>query len=146
MDRHSRKLIVSNIQRLLDYCMRYYDRQSYIRTHVNKDVVSRFEQLLKDYYNQDKAIHQGIPSVKYCGEVLHLSPNYLSDLLKKETGRNAQEHIHFYIIERAKLHLLNSTDSISQIAYDLGLEYPQHFSKVFKAKTGMSPSQYRQAA
>lgn len=83
------------------------------------------------------------PSVKYFGEALNLSPYYLSDLLKKETGRNTQEYIHFYIIERAKTALLNSNDPVSQIAYDLGFEYPQHFSKVFKNKTGMSPKEFR---
>jgi AraC-like DNA-binding protein len=143
IDKHSQKLIVTNIELLLDYCLRYYDRQFYTRTNLNKDTVSRFEQLLKSYYNTEQQLEQGIPSVKYCGQSLNLSPNYLSDLLKKETGRNAQEHIHLYVIERAKNKLLNSMGSISQIAYDLGFEYPQHFSKIFKSKTGMSPSEYR---
>ncbi|MFK7797695.1 MAG: helix-turn-helix domain-containing protein [Aureispira sp.] len=143
IDKHSQKLIVTNIELLLDYCLRYYDRQFYTRTNLNKDTVSKFEQLLKSYYNTEEQLEQGIPSVKYCGKALSLSPNYLSDLLKKETGQNAQEHIHFYVIERAKNKLLNSVGSISQIAYDLGFEYPQHFSKMFKSKTGMSPTEYR---
>jgi len=143
IDKHSQKLIITNIELLLDYCLRYYDRQFYTRTNINKDTVSKFEKLLKSYYNSDKQFKQGIPSVKYCGKALNLSPNYLSDLLKKETGRNAQEHIHFYVIERAKNNLLNSSNSVSQIAFDLGFEYPQHFSKIFKSKTGMSPTEYR---
>lgn len=143
IDKHSQNLIISNIQLILDYCTRYYDRQFYTRTNLNKDIVSQFEQLLKSYFNSDKPLDMGLPSVKFCGEELNMSPNYLSDLLKKETGRNAQEHIHFFIVDRAKTQLLNSGESISQIAYGLGFEYPQHFSKIFKAKTGMSPAEYR---
>lgn len=143
IDKHSQKLITTNIELILDYCSRYYDRQFYTRTSINKDTISQFEQLLKSYYNSDKQFTLGIPSVKYCGKALNLSPNYLSDLLKKETGRNAQEHIHFYVIEKAKTNLLNSNNSVSQLAYDLGFEYPQHFSKLFKSKTGISPTEYR---
>jgi len=143
IDKHSQKLIISNIQLILDYCTRYYDRQFYVRTNLNKDVVTRFEQLLKSYFNEEKPVEGGIPTVRYCGTEMGMSPNYLSDLLKKETGRNAQEHIHYFVIDKAKTRLLNSTESISQIAYSLGFEYPQHFSKIFKAKTGMSPAEYR---
>ena len=143
IDKHTQKLIVSNIELLLDYCTRYYDRQFYTRTNLNKDVVSKFEHLLRDYFRSDKPLIMGVPSVKYCGAELNMSPNYLSDLLKKETGRNAQEHIHDYLIDKAKTKLLSSLDSVSQIAYDLGFEYPQHFSKIFKTKTGMSPTEYR---
>ena len=143
LDKHSQKLIISNIELLLDYCNRFYDRQFYTRTNINKDIVTRFEELLKKYYSTKQHIELGIPSVKYCGTTLNMSPNYLSDLLKKETGRNAQEHIHFYVIEKAKTQLLNSAETIGQIAYGLGFEYPQHFSKIFKKKTGMSPAAYR---
>ncbi|WP_216639068.1 AraC family transcriptional regulator [Flammeovirga sp. SJP92] len=103
----------------------------------------RFEELLKNYYQSGKALEQGIPSVKYCGEELNMSPNYFSDLLKKETGRGAQDHIHSFVIEKAKTQLLNSRESIAQIAYGLGFEYPQNFSKLFKKRTGKSPVQYR---
>lgn len=143
IDKHSQKLMVANIELLLDYCLRYYDRQFYTRTNLNKDFVTKFEQLLKNYFNSDQPLELGVPTVKYCGQALNMSPYYLSDLLKKETGKNAQEHIHYYLIEKAKMNLLGSTHSISQIAYGLGFEYPQHFSKIFKRKTGMSPSQYR---
>ncbi len=143
IDKHSQNLIISNIQLILDYCTRYYDRQFYTRTNLNKDVVSKFEYLLKEYFNTGKPTELGLPSVKYCGKEMNMSPNYLSDLLKKETGKNAQEHIHFFMLEKAKTLLLNSAESIGEIAYGLGFEYPQHFSKIFKKKTGMSPAEYR---
>ncbi len=143
IDKHSQKLIVSNIELILDYCTRYYDRQFYVRTNHNQDLISKFEALLKSYYDSNKPQELGVPSVTYCGEQLNMSPNYLSDLLKKETGKNAKDHIYSYIIDKAKSRLLGTTDSISGIAYDLGFEYPQHFSKLFKQKTGTSPVQYR---
>lgn len=143
LDRHSQELIVTNIKLLLDYCTRYFDRQFYTRTNLNKDIVTAFEQLLKEYYSSGQAIEIGVPTVQYIGKKMGLSPYYLSDLLKKETGRNTIEHIHFYIIDKAKSKLLSSKQSVSEIAYDLGFEYPQHFAKVFKNKTGVSPSEYR---
>ena len=127
IDKHSQKLIISNLELILDYCHRYYDRQFYVRTNLNQDLVSKFESLLKSYYASDKPQELGIPSVRYCGEAMHMSSNYLSDLLKKETGKNAKEHIYYYIIDKAKNSLLGTTTAISQIAYDLGFEYPQHF-------------------
>ncbi|HAA16485.1 MAG TPA: AraC family transcriptional regulator [Cytophagales bacterium] len=143
IDRHSQELIVSNLKLLLDYCTRYYDRQFYTRTNLNKDFVTQFESLLKEYYASDKPLELGVPTVKYCGETMHMSSHYLSDLLRKETGRGAQDHIYFFLIERAKTQLLNTQESVSQVAYSLGFEYPNHFSKLFKKKTGMSPGEYR---
>lgn len=143
LDKHSQHLIISNIQLLLDYCRRFYDRQFYTRTNINSDMVSRFERLLIEYYQTDKVADLGIPSVSFCASELHLSPNYLSDLLKKETGKTAQEHIHLFIIERAKNNLLNSSHSIGEIGFALGFEYPQHFSNLFKSRTGLSPREYR---
>lgn len=143
IDKHSQKLIISTIELLLDYCNRYYDRQFYVRTNLHQDHVSDFERLLKSYYNSELPSTLGLPSVKYCGEQLHMSPNYLSDMLKKETGRSAKDRIHQFVINRAKNKLLGSTQSISEIAYDLGFEYPQHFSKLFKKRTGISPNKYR---
>lgn len=143
LDKHSQSLIIKNIELLLDYCLRFYDRQFYTRTNLNNDVVSNFEKLLREYYQSNKAQELGTPTVSYCGQALNLSPNYLSDLLKKETGKTTQEHIHLFIIDRAKNKLLNSTHSISEIGYDLGFEYPQHFSSLFKSKTGLSPKEYR---
>lgn len=143
IDRHSQELIVSNIKLVLDYCTRYFDRQFYTRTNLNQDVVTEFEKVLKEYYGSDKPMELGVPTVSYLGKEMGMSPYYLSDLLKKETGRNTIEHIHFYIIDKAKSKLLATTDSVSEIAYELGFEYPQHFAKVFKNKAGMSPSEYR---
>jgi len=143
IDKHSQKLIVSNIELLLNYCMRYYDRQFYVRTNLNQDHISDFEHLLMDYFESDKPSTIGLPSVNYCGEELNMSSNYLSDLLKKETGKSAKDHIYSFVVDRAKNMLLGTTDSISEIAFDLGFEYSQHFSKMFKRQTGMSPNKYR---
>ena len=143
IDRHSQKLIISNIELLLDYCTRYYDRQFYTRENLNKDVLIKFEDLLKTYYSNDHQIENGIPTVRHCGKELNMSPKYLSDLLKKESGKNAKTHIDDFLMNKAKNRLLRSTESVSEIAYSLGFGYSQHFSKIFKAKTGMSPSEYR---
>ena len=143
LDRHSKNLIISNIELFLDYCLRFYDRQFFSRVNLNGDTISKFERFLINYYEPDKVFQNGIPSVEYCAKQLNLSPNYLSDLLKRETGKTALEHIHFFLIEKAKNSLLNSTDTISGIAYSLGFEYPQHFSNLFKSKTGFSPKEYR---
>ena len=143
IDKHTQKLIVNNIELILDYCVRYYDRQFYIRTNLNKDFVSRFEHALHEYFEREKTLELGLPKVKYFGEQLNMSSSYLSDLLKKETGNNAQQHIQTAIIEEAKTRLLSSEEQVSQIAYSLGFDYPQHLSKLFKANTGYSPAEYR---
>lgn len=143
LDKHSQNLIVSNIELLLDYCTRFYDRQFYTRTNMNTDIVSKFERFLKEHYQSDEVNELGLPSVQHLAGKLNITPSYLSDLLKKETGKTAQEHVHLYIINKAKNILLNSGRSISEIGYDLGFEYPQHFSNLFKSKTGMSPSEFR---
>jgi len=143
LDKHSQNLIISNIELLLDYCTRFYDRQFYTRANLNLDYVSKFEKLLKGYYEKNLLEETGLPTVKQMAEALNFSSNYLSDLLKKETGKTAQEHIHLFVIDKAKNKLLNSSHSISEIGYALGFEYPQHFSNLFKSKTGMSPSEFR---
>lgn len=143
LDKHSQNLIISNIELLLDYCMRFYDRQFYTRTNLNTDIISRFERLLKSHFHINELQDIVIPTVHYLAQEMNFSSNYLSDLLKKETGKTTQEHIHLFVIERAKNILLNSRKSISEIGYSLGFEYPQHFSNLFKSKTGMSPSEFR---
>ncbi len=143
IDRHSQRLIISNIELLLNYCTRYYDRQFYTRENLNKDILSKFENLLKNYYAANHQLDTGIPSVSYCGKELNLSSKYLSDLLKKETGKNAKAHIDDFLMNNAKNRLLNSMESVSEVAYALGFEYVQHFSTMFKAKIGLSPSEYR---
>jgi AraC-like DNA-binding protein len=140
-DRHSQDLIINHLDTILKYCHRYYDRQFYTRTNLNKDLVTRFTAYLEGFFAAGN--EQKIPTVTQCGEALHVSGPYLSDMLKVETGRSAKDHIHAHIIDRAKNALLNSNQSVGEIAYGLGFDYPQHFSKLFKSKTGMSPSEYR---
>ncbi|MCW3160171.1 helix-turn-helix domain-containing protein [Chryseobacterium oryctis] len=143
IDNHSQTLIVSNIELLLNYCNRYYNRQFITRKNTNSNTVSAIKTLLKSYFKNDELKEKGLPTVKFLADNVHLSPSYLSDLLKKETGMNAQDHIHYYLIEEAKNILLNSDSSVSEIAYSLGFEYPQYFSKLFKQKTGSTPQEYR---
>lgn len=143
IDKHTQRLIVSNIELLLNYCDRFYDRQFLTRNKVNKDIVQRFEHLLNDYFAQDELISVGLPDVKFFASHLNLSPNYLSDLLNRFTGKTTQEHIHLKLVDNAKSLLWSTEKSISEIAYELGFEYPSHFTKVFKTKTGLTPQQYR---
>ncbi len=143
IDGHSQTLIVSNIELLLNYCSRYYGRQFITRKSNNLSTVQQIEKLLTSYFRMQNLKEEGLPTVKYLADQVHLSPGYLSDLLKKETGMNAQDHIHYYLIEEAKNVLLNTDHAVGEIAYTLGFEYPQYFSKLFKQKTGMTPVEYR---
>ena len=143
IDVHSQYIIVSTIELLLNYCSRFYGRQMITRSQTNKSIISQIESVLTHYFSANTIQERGLPTVKYLAEHVHLSPSYLSDLLKKETGKNAQEHIHFYLIEEAKNLLLNSEKNINEIAFDLGFEYPQYFNKLFKKKTGKTPMEYR---
>lgn len=143
IDIHSQDIIVSTIELLLNYCSRFYGRQFITRKSSNNSVVTEIEKILTGYFNAKNSNEKGLPTVKYLAEQVYLSPSYLSDLLKKETGKNAQDHIHFYLIEEAKNILLNSDKSVSEIAYSLGFEYPQYFNKLFKQKTGKTPIEFR---
>jgi len=143
IDDHTEELVVHNIELLLKYSQRYFDRQFITRKKHQKDFVATFEQFLLSYFESNAPIDKGIPTVTQCGESLQMSGKYLSDLLRKETGKSITEHIQLHIIEKAKNKLLNSEDSISQIAFKLGFKYPQHFSKIFKTNTGISPKEYR---
>ncbi len=143
IDKHSQELIIANIEMLLKYSKRYYDRQFFTRTNLNKDLLSEFNKVVRAYYNSDNPVQNGVLSVKECAKQLNLSVNYLGDLIKSETGRSAKDQINDYVIEKAKNELLGSNESVSQIAYGLGFEYPQGLNKLFKAKVGLSPSQYR---
>ena len=143
IDKHTQKLIVSNIELILDYCARFYDRQFYVRSNHNLDLLAELDNLLKDYFEQETSLDLGLPTVKYFSEQLNMSSSYLSDMLKNASGRNAQQYIQDHLLERAKNQLLASDQQVSQIAYGLGFEYPQHFSKLFKSKVGMSPAEYR---
>ncbi|RYY60060.1 MAG: AraC family transcriptional regulator [Chitinophagaceae bacterium] len=143
IDVHSQAIIVSSIELLLNYCSRFYGRQFITRKHSNNDVVMQVEKLLAGYFQDSDKNEKGLPTVKYLASHVNLSPGYLGDLLKKETGRNAQDHIHFHLIEEAKSILLNTHRSVSEIAYSLGFEYPQYFTKLFKRKTGKTPVEFR---
>ncbi|HEX3008806.1 MAG TPA: helix-turn-helix domain-containing protein [Bacteroidales bacterium] len=143
IDKHSRTLIVSNIELLLNYCVRFYDRQFITRGNVNKDIIVRFERLLNTYFQSGKPQTDGLPSVKFCATQLHLSPNYLGDLIKKETGKTAQEHIQLLLMNMAKEKVFDASKTVSEIAYELGFKHPQHFSRMFKKVTGYSPQEYR---
>lgn len=145
IDKLSKRLIARNIQLLLDYCMRFYNRQFETRTQANKDVLTRFETLLDDYFQNGKTQAEGIPTVRYFAKKVFLSPNYFGDLIKKETGKTPQEYIQSKIIDTAKEMLLGSEKTVSQIAYDLGFQYSQHFNRIFKKHTGHSPNEYRKA-
>lgn len=143
IDNHTQRLIVSNIELFLNYCSRFYERQFITRKHANSDILSRFENLLDTYYESDIPQKQGLPSVRYCAEKLNLSANYLGDLIKNETGKSALEHIQLHLIEIAKNKMFEKNKSVSQIAYELGFEYPQYFSRLFKKCVGVSPNEYR---
>lgn len=143
IDRHSKQLIAINIELLLNYCLRFYERQFITRDIVNKDALQKFEQYINDYWESEKSMENGLPSVAYFADKIHLSPNYFGDLVKKQTGKSAQEYIQFKVIERAKDRIANTSLTMSQIAYELGFQYPQHFGRLFKKQTGQTPNQYR---
>lgn len=143
IDKHSKRLIVANIEILLNYCVRFYDRQFITRDDVHKGILERFENLLNEYFQTDKAQTVGLPSVAYCANELHLSPSYFGDLIKKETGRSAQDYIQTKVIDVAKERLFDQNKSVSEIAYELGFKYPQHFTRLFKQRVGYTPNEYR---
>lgn len=143
IDDHSQDLIIVMLEAILKYCRRYYNRQFHTRTNLNKDLIIRFETYLNSYFASDELIERGLPTVTQCGEALNMTGSYLSDLLKLETGKSALTYIHAYVIEEAKTLLLGTNDSVGEVAYRLGFQYQQHFSKLFKAKTGISPSNFR---
>jgi AraC family transcriptional activator of pobA len=143
IDKHSKNLIVANLELLLKYCSRFYDRQFITREQVNHSIIVQFEQKLIDYFSEDILKNLGLPSVAYFAEELHLSANYFGDLIKKETGKTAMEIIQLRLIDVAKEKVLGTTKSFNEIAYELGFKYPQHFSRLFKGKVGYSPSEFR---
>lgn len=143
LDKHSKKLIVANIELFLDYCIRFYDRQFLTREFENQGSLEKFDDLLNAYFASDKPQKYGTPSVGYFAERLHLSPNYFGDLVKKEAGKSAQEYIQDKLIDVAKAKVFDPNKSVSEIAYELGFKYPQHFTRLFKQRVGHSPSKFR---
>ncbi|MDW7692230.1 helix-turn-helix domain-containing protein [Flammeovirgaceae bacterium SG7u.111] len=143
VDKHSKMLIADNIELFLNYCIRFYDRQFITRENTNKGVLERFEQLLNSFFSSDKPQTVGLPSVSYCASELNLSPNYFGDLIKKETGKSAHEFIQLKLIDVAKERIFDTNKTLSEIAYELGFKYPQHFTRMFKKNTGYTPNEYR---
>lgn len=144
IDKHSKQLIVSNIELFLNYCTRFYDRQFVTRDNSNKGILERFEKELNNYFFSNHPQTSGLPSVAWCAERLNLSANYFGDLIKKETGISVQEYVHTKVIDVAKGRLFDADKTISEIAYELGFKYPQHFTRLFKQKTGYTPNEFRE--
>ncbi len=145
VDKHSKMLLADNIELLLNYCLRFYDRQFITRDLANQGILERFERLLNAYFSSEKPHEVGLPSVTYCAGELHLSSHYFGDLVKKETGKTALEYIQLKLIDVAKERIHDPKLSLSEIAYGLGFKYPQHFTRLFKKQVGMSPKEYREA-
>ncbi|MDE5829868.1 MAG: helix-turn-helix domain-containing protein [Duncaniella sp.] len=143
VDRHTAEIVSSHIQVLLDYVTRFYERQFITRAKVNSDILSKFISSLKEYFDTGHA-KESLPTVNYFAEAAHLTPGYFGDMIKKETGLTAQEIISRHIVERAKRRLAETSDDVSILAYELGFQHPQHFSRMFKRVAGISPTQYRE--
>ncbi|QLC64814.1 helix-turn-helix transcriptional regulator [Flavobacterium sp. LPB0248] len=143
IDKHSKSLIVSNIELFLRYGMRFYDRQFITRTHVNNDILTRFENQLSEYFLSDKPALIGLPSVGYFADQLNLSANYFGDLIKKETGSTALDYIQSKLIELAKEKILEQNKTITEVSDELGFKYQQHFTRLFKQKVGMAPVEFK---
>ena len=143
VDRHTQDIIVAQLDVLFCYAERFYDRQFTTRSEQNRDVIVRFERLLDEYFESSMPQSEGLPSVRYFAEKVFLSPNYFGDMVRKQTGKTASEYIQTKIIERAKENLLSSDKTTSQIALELGFQYPQHLSRMFKRVTGYTPNEFR---
>lgn len=145
IDKFSKQIIVTHIENLLSYSDRFYNRQFITREKANHQILERMEKLLTDYFNSDDLAIRGLPSVQYVSEELNVSPSYLGSLLREISGQNTQQHIHDKLIEKAKEKLSTTNLSVSEIAYELGFEHSQSFSKLFKTKTKLSPLEFRQS-
>jgi AraC family transcriptional regulator, transcriptional activator of pobA len=145
IDDFSQDVIISQVELLLNYSNRFYKRQFITRKAVNSDLLQKLEEVLDNYFNNEKPLMEGIPTVQYLSDHLNISASYLSDMLRSLTGQNAQQHIHNKLVEKAKEKLSGSNLSVSEIAYELGFEHPQSFSRLFKTKTKISPIQFRQS-
>ena len=143
IDKHTKRLVSRNIELLLDYCLRFYERQFITRSDADNDILTKFEKGLNEYFEQSKQLENGIPTVKYFADKACLSPNYFGDYIKKTTGRTPQDYIQTKVLSLAKEKLVSTNLTVSQISYELGFQYPQHFSRVFKSSIGMTPNEYR---
>ncbi|KAB2915973.1 MAG: AraC family transcriptional regulator [Bacteroidetes bacterium] len=145
IDDFSQDVIISQIELFLNYANRFYKRQFITRKAINNDLLQQLEEILDEYFNNEKTLTQGIPTVQYLSECLNISSSYLSDMLRTLTGQNAQQHIHYKVIEKAKEKLSTTSLSVSEVAYELGFEHPQSFNKLFKTKTNLTPLQFRRS-
>lgn len=145
IDKHTQEIILTQIELLLNYAKRFYERQFITRKNNNSELLVKFEKLVDDYFNSEAAVAHGLLTVQYMAEQMNLSPNYLSDLLRVHTGQNTQQHIHEKLIGKAKERLSTTSLSVSEIAYALGFEHAQSFSTLFKKKTNLSPLEFRAA-
>ena len=143
IDKHTKQIIASTIETMLNYCTRFYDRQFITREIPNRGILSRFEKTVHQWFESGKAREFGLPIVQMCASEACLSPNYFGDLIKKELGKTAQEYIRLYVIDRAKELIAENELNVSEIAYELGFKYPHHLTRVFKKVTGMTPNEYR---
>lgn len=144
IDKHTKQIVASTIETMLNYCSRFYDRQFITREVANRGILSRFEKTVRDWFESGKARERGLPTVQMCASEACLSPNYFGDLIKKELGKTAQEYIQLYVIGRAKELIAEKVMNVSEVAYELGFKYPHHLTRVFKKVTGMTPNEYRQ--
>lgn len=146
VDKHTKQIVASNIETVLNHCVRFYERQFVTREITNHSVIDRFHEILEGYLNSKEPAAQGLPTVQYCADKVCLSPNYFGDLIKKETGKTASEHIQTAVISKVKEQLVETDKTISEIAYDLGFNYPHHLSRSFKKLTGLTPGEFRSKA
>lgn len=144
IDKHTKQIVASTIETMLNYCSRFYDRQFITREVSNRGILSRFEKTVSDWFESGKARERGLPTVQMCASEACLSANYFGDLIKKELGKTAQEYIQLYVIGRAKELIAEKVMNVSEVAYELGFNYPHHLTRVFKKVTGMTPNEYRQ--
>lgn len=143
IDKHSKKLISANIELFLNYCERFYDRQFITRENVNSGILSNFEEMLNAYFQSENPQAIGLPSVTFFAQELNLSANYFGDLIKKETGKSAKDFILNKTIQVAKSRVFETNKTVSEIAYELGFKYPQHFTRIFKQRVGKTPNEFR---
>ena len=139
-DRHTKQITCTEMETLFNYANRFYDRQFSERKVENNSVIHRINHVLEDYFNSTASISNGVPTVQFCAKEVCLSPNYFGDLVKREIGMAAQEFIHSFIVEKAKFHILETSMTISEIAYHLGFHYPHHLTRIFKKITGITPN------
>ena len=143
VDKHTKQIVASNIETMLNHCVRFYERQFVTREITNNNIIDRFHKILHEYLNSELPQTQGLPTVQYCADKVCLSPNYFGDLIKRETGRTASEHIQHAVMSKVKEQLTETDKTISEIAYDLGFNYPHHLSRTFKKIEGITPGEFR---